>query len=106
MTWQTLCKLEDIPPRGSRVLKREGEVDIAVFRCGDDSVFAVADRCPHKNGPLSQGIVSGHRVTCPLHGMQLGLEDGRAIEPDEGCVGRYPVRVVDGRVELDLTPLA
>jgi len=103
--WHPLCALEDIPQRGSRVIKRTGEDDIAVFRTGDDAVFAVADRCPHKGGPLSQGIVSGHRVTCPLHGLQLGLEDGRAIEPDTGCVKRYPVRVVDGRVELDTTPI-
>ncbi|WP_028534070.1 nitrite reductase small subunit NirD [Paludibacterium yongneupense] len=106
MHWQAICRLDEIPLRGSRVVKREGEVDIAVFRCADDRVFALADRCPHKGGPLSQGIVSGHKVSCPLHGMQLGLEEGRALEPDEGCVGRFPVRVVDGRVELDTTPIA
>ena len=76
--------------------------DVAVFRTLDDAVFALDDRCPHKGGKLSQGIVHGHRVTCPLHNWVIGLEDGGVLAPDEGCVRRVGVRVVEGRVMLDV----
>ncbi|HEY5862859.1 MAG TPA: Rieske 2Fe-2S domain-containing protein, partial [Casimicrobiaceae bacterium] len=64
-----VCRVDDIPPLGARVWSRPGDAegDIAVFRTADDRVFAVRDRCPHKGGPLSQGIVFGDRVACPLH---------------------------------------
>lgn len=100
--WIPLGPLADIPRRGARVVKsRRG--DIAVFRTADDQVFALADRCPHRGGPLSQGIVHGHTVTCPLHDWKIALESGEAIAPDTGCAARFPVRVVNGVVELALT---
>ena len=99
--WRRVCALVDIPRLGARVLRTETG-DIAVFRAEDDTIFALADRCPHKGGPLSQGIVYGHRVACPLHNWSIGLEDGCAIAPDEGCTRSYPVRIDAGVVYLQL----
>jgi nitrite reductase (NADH) small subunit len=105
--WTDLCALEDIPRLGARRVRRMDGVEIAVFRTTDDRVFALLDRCPHKGGPLSQGIVFGDRVACPLHNWTIALDSGRAIAPDEGCVRRFAVRVENGRVLLDpTTPLA
>ena len=77
--------LEDIPRRGARVLKTQMGC-IAVFRTETDEVFALEDRCPHKGGPLSEGIVHGRAVTCPLHNWVIGFEDGEAKGSDEGRV--------------------
>jgi nitrite reductase (NADH) small subunit len=99
MAFHDLCSLDEIPRLGSRVVTAAGG-DIAVFRTADDRVFALNDRCPHKGGPLSQGIVSGDRVACPLHGWLIQLESGSAVAPDEGCVKRHEAKVVDGRVLL------
>ncbi len=97
--WKTICRLEDIPVLGARVVaSRQG--DIAIFRTADDEIFAMHDKCPHKGGPLSQGIVHGRQVTCPLHGWKIELESGEAVAPDVGCAGRFEVRLVDGRVML------
>jgi nitrite reductase (NADH) small subunit len=100
--WKELCALDDIPRLGSRVVKREG-VDIAVFRTDDDRVFALNDRCPHKGGHLSQGLVAGTRVTCPMHAWLIDLEKGEAVAPDQGCVKRHEARVDNGRVLLRLS---
>ncbi len=94
--------IKDIPRLGARVVKTK-EGDIAIFRTADDKVFALADKCPHKNGPLSQGIVHGHTVTCPLHNWRINLADGEAIAPDEGCAGHFKIDVdVDGQLVLDI----
>ncbi len=77
--------------------------DIAVFRTVDDEVFALRDKCPHKGGPLSQGIVFGKKVACPLHNWNINLEDGNAVAPDVGCTQRYPIKVENGEVYLSLT---
>ncbi|HLF97991.1 MAG TPA: nitrite reductase small subunit NirD [Methylococcaceae bacterium] len=99
--WIDLGPLEAIPRQGSRVvLTQRGEV--AVFRTVDDQVFALRDRCPHKAGPLSQGIVHGKRVTCPLHNWVIELESGRAVPPDTGCAKQYDVKLEGGRVFLAL----
>lgn len=100
--WKAVCHLADIPSQGARVLKRAGQVDIAVFRTVDDQAFALLDRCPHKGGPLSQGIVSGHRVACPLHNWHIDLATGQACAPDEGCSGHIPLKLEDGIVYLAL----
>jgi nitrite reductase (NADH) small subunit len=100
--WISVCALEDIAPLGARVLRREGEPDIAVFRTADDQVFALEDRCPHKGGALSQGIVCGNKVACPLHNWNIALETGCALAPDEGSTRSYAVRVDNGRVLLEL----
>ena len=96
-------RLEDIPRLGARVV-RTAQGDIAVFRNAEDEVFALEDRCPHRGGPLSQGIVFGRRVACPLHGWTLELQDGCAVAPDKGCARRFPVTVSDaGVIELVLS---
>lgn len=104
-TWLKICKLEDIPVLGSRVVRRS-EGDIAVFRNGENEVFALRDKCPHKGGPLSQGIVYGNRVACPLHNWAINLGDGSVVEPDQGCAKSYPCKVKQGVVLLDLSPQA
>lgn len=98
--WVEVCRLDDIPTLGARVLKRDGGDNIALFRTANGNVFALRDRCPHKGGPLSQGIVAGETVTCPLHSWNLSLDSGEARAPDVGCVTTYPVRVEDGVVWL------
>ncbi|MBB1087753.1 nitrite reductase small subunit NirD [Lysobacter sp. SG-8] len=100
--WIRICVLDDIPALGARVLAQDGGTDIALFRTADDRVFAVADRCPHKGGPLSQGLVAGDTVTCPLHNWTIGLESGEACAPDVGCVRRYPVRMEGDEVWLSM----
>jgi len=101
--WTFACHIDDIPRDGSRVLARADADDIAVFRTQDDSIFALLDRCPHKGGPLSAGLVHGHTVTCPLHGWTIGLADGQAEAPDHGCSPRIPVKVEHDAVYLDLS---
>ena len=97
--WIDIGKVEDIPLQGARVV-RTPQGDIAVFRTATDEIFALRDRCPHKGGPLSQGIVSGKTVTCPLHNWNIALDTGEAVAPDQGCAGHYPVKVVEGRISL------
>ena len=97
--WTEVCCVEDIPRLGARVLPVAGK-NIAVFRTSEDEIFALDDQCPHKEGPLSQGIVHGNRVTCPLHNLVLDLSQGEAVAPDEGCVVTYPVKVDDGKILL------
>lgn len=105
MNWQDICALEDIEPLGSRVIAGP-RGDIALFRTADDEVFALDDRCPHKGGPLSQGLIFGKRVACPLHNWQIELDSGNAVAPDVGCAHRHPVKVENGRVLLALKDLA
>jgi nitrite reductase (NADH) small subunit len=100
--WFEVCAVEDIPVLGARVLRREGQIDIAIFRNTEDKIFALQDECPHKKGPLSQGIVFGERVACPLHNWTIGLADGCALEPDTGCTPSYPIQVINGRVRIAL----
>lgn len=99
--WISVGSLHDIPRLGARVVAT-ALGDIAVFRTSADEVFALLDRCPHKGGPLSQGIVYGRQVACPLHNWNIDLESGEAIAPDTGCSHRYPARVEDGIVLLSL----
>ncbi|KON80958.1 nitrite reductase small subunit NirD [Azoarcus sp. PA01] len=97
--WKTICALDDIPVLGARVVA-SAHGDIAIFRTADDEVFAMHDKCPHKNGPLSQGIVHGRQVTCPLHGWKIQLDSGEAAAPDVGCTKPFAVKLVDGLVLL------
>src|SRR3954470_11023454 len=99
--WVQVGRVEDIPPLGARVVK-SALGDIAVFRNAEDEVFALADKCPHKGGPLSQGIVFGRKVACPLHGWTIGLDDGTAAAPDHGCTRPYATKIEDGRVFLQV----
>lgn len=100
-TWLEIGPLKAVPRLGSRVVKtRQG--DIAVFRTGNDEVFALDDCCPHRGGPLSQGIVTGCQVICPLHDWCIRLKDGQAEAPDKGITGTYPVKVDAGVIYLSL----
>jgi len=99
--WRDVGVIQDIPRLGARVVSAPSG-DIAVFRTSDDRVFALHDRCPHKAGKLSQGIVHGGSVTCPLHNWVIGLADGQALAPDEGCTRTVPVRLIDGRILLSI----
>jgi len=101
--WLQIGRLEDIPRQGARVVTT-ATGDIALFRTVDDEVFALRDQCPHKGGPLSQGIVHGKKVACPLHDWKIALDSGLAVAPDDGCAARNPVRVVEGVVSLSMTP--
>ena len=92
--------LDDIPRQGARVVKTAGGC-VAVFRTAEDDVFALEDRCLHKGGPLSEGIVHGTSVTCPLHNWVFDMNSGRAQGADEGRVRTYPVKVQGGRILLD-----
>jgi nitrite reductase (NADH) small subunit len=103
--WKTICTVADIPVLGSRRVARENATAVAIFRNAEDKVFALLDRCPHKGGPLSQGIVFGESVACPLHNWTIGLDDGCAKAPDVGCTTRFAVKVVDGTVHLDADEL-
>ena len=96
--------LADIAPHGARVVKTVYGC-VAVFRTATDEVYAMDDRCPHKGGPLSEGIVHGAKVTCPLHNWVFDLATGQAQGADVGQVATYEVRVLDGRLMLDATRL-
>jgi nitrite reductase (NADH) small subunit len=104
--WQVVCRVEDIPVLGARRVARPRGMDVAVFRNGSDQVFALLDRCPHRGGPLSQGMVFGTSVACPLHNWTIELEDGCARAPDAGCTPRFSCRVEGGAVLLDPVELA
>lgn len=99
--WISVCTVADIPVLGSRRVARAKGPQVALFRTADDRVHALLDRCPHKAGPLSQGIVFGNAVACPLHNWTIALESGCAREPDEGRTPVFQVKVEDGCVLLD-----
>ena len=101
MSYISICKLDEVPRLGARRFKRDDGKVIAIFRNAEDKVFALQDKCPHKGGPLSQGIVFGESVACPLHNWCIGLNDGCAAAPDLGVVEKFSTRVIDGMVELD-----
>lgn len=105
MTWLDIGHLDDIPRQGARVVKTAAGC-VAVFRTASDEVFAIDDRCPHRGGPLSEGIVHGTSVTCPLHSWVFSLETGLAQGADQGEVTTYPVKVEAGRLMLDSARLA
>ena len=99
--WIKVVALEEIPMLGSRVVDAE-DMQVAVFRTSGDMVFAIKNACPHKGGPLSEGIVHGTSVTCPLHNWKIDLASGEALGPDEGCSNVFPVKIENGQVFVDL----
>ena len=102
--WIDIAALDDIAPRGARVIKTALGC-VAVFRTANDDVFALDNTCPHKKGPLAEGIVHGNAVTCPLHNWVISLETGLVQGPDVGSVATFPVLVESGRILLDATTL-
>lgn len=99
--WVRVAPLEEIPKLGARVV-RSKDIDIGVFRLEDDRIYAVNNSCPHKGGPLSEGIVYGDKIACPLHSWKISLVDGKADEPDEGATACFNTKVEDGVVYLEL----
>ncbi|MDH5361658.1 MAG: nitrite reductase small subunit NirD, partial [Gammaproteobacteria bacterium] len=89
--WIEVGVINEVPRLGARVVETV-KGNIAVFRNADDEIFALRDKCPHKGGPLSQGIVHGKKVACPLHDWKIHLDTGDAVAPDEGCAASYPIR--------------
>jgi nitrite reductase (NADH) small subunit len=103
--WLDIGTLNDIPKRAARVVKT-ARGDIAIFRTMDDQVFALDDKCPHKGGPLSQGIVQGESVTCPLHNWVISLKTGEAQGADQGCTRTIAVKLQEGRILLSWPGMA
>ena len=103
--WIDIGPLDAVPARGARVVKTAAGC-VAVFRTGDDRVYALDNACPHKGGPLAEGIVHGASVTCPLHAWVFDLETGKAQGADSGAVATHPAQVIDGRILLALSQLA
>ena len=102
--WLDLGPVDQIPLRGARSLPVAGGEELAVFRTGDDRIYALVNRCPHRGGPLSQGIVQGDTVACPLHDWKISLATGEAAAPDKGCVPTIPLKVVAGRILIARNP--
>lgn len=102
--WVAVGTIADIPRLGARCVK-VGETTVAIFRTAEDQVFALEDKCPHKNGPLSQGIVHDGCVTCPLHNWVISLETGEAQGADEGATASYPIKMEDETILLDIGAL-
>ncbi len=103
MTWLDIGHIDDIPLRGARKI-RTAMGCVALFRTGEDEVFAAADTCPHKGGPLSEGIVHGQSVTCPLHNWVFDLNTGQA-QGEDGRIATYPIRIDAGRLLIDTARL-
>ena len=93
--WTPITSIENIPPREGRAVQ-VGDDKIAIFHVGD-RYLTIENTCPHKGGPLCDGIVSGTSVVCPLHGRRFDLETGMAVRASEPSrVGTFPTRVEDG----------
>ena len=101
MQWIEIGTVSDIPRRGARVVKSPAG-DVAIFRTGNDEIYALRDRCPHAGGPLSNGIVHDRRVTCPLHGLVVDLTTGQGQGPEGGCTRTLPVKLSNGTISLGL----
>ncbi len=97
--WLKVAQIDEIPHLGSRVIKTKTK-NIALFRGNQDAIFAIKDACPHKEGPLSQGIMHDNTVTCPLHHWKINLETGEALAPDEGCAQVFEVKTEAGSIFL------
>lgn len=104
-TWVDAGPTDAIPAPGARQL-RTSEGNIALVKTSAGEFHAVQDACPHRGGPLSQGMVYGDRVQCPMHGFNIDLKTGQAIAPDHGCTRTYPVRVENGRIMVGLSVVA
>ena len=100
--WTRVCSVDDIPQRGGRALQL-GSMSVAVFRTSHGAVMAMENRCPHKGGVLSEGIITGNHVICPLHGWKIDMMTGEAARPDKGCVHVFPSIVQNGEVFIDVT---
>ncbi len=103
--WFDVGPVAAVPQRGARTV-RTPRTEIAVFRTASNEIFALENKCPHKGGPLSEGIVHGRKVACPLHNWIINLEDGEATGADRGCAKKFPVKIENGRIYIDMSALA
>lgn len=103
--WFDCGPVTGIPKRSARLV-RTPRREIAVFRTASDEFFALENKCPHKGGPLSEGIVHGRKVACPLHNWIIDLDSGAATGADEGCARKFPVKIENGRIYLDMSVAA
>lgn len=99
--WYKITEIENIPFMGSRKVEI-GEIEIAIFKTRDGSIFAINNICPHKKGKLSEGLVHEKQVTCPLHNWEIDLKTGEALGNDSGCTGVYETRIKEGILYLNL----
>ena len=102
MSWIRITTAKNIPLREGRAVK-VGEEEIAIFNLGE-KFLAVGNRCPHRGGPLADGIVAGQTVVCPLHTWKICLSSGdvKGQAESTACVKSYPVEVVDGVVMVEV----
>ncbi|MDQ6964730.1 MAG: nitrite reductase small subunit NirD [Mariprofundales bacterium] len=98
-SWYTVCSVDDVPYRVGRLI-RVGTMQIAIFRLSNGTIRAIDNRCPHKQGPLAEGIISNDTIICPLHARKIDLESGDVLPPDTGCVTTYPTKIEEGRVQI------
>ncbi|CAH0356490.1 nitrite reductase small subunit NirD [soil metagenome] len=96
--WLDIGPVDQLPALGARTLPVRGGQEIAIFHTANGEVYALANACPHKAGPLSQGIVHDTTVTCPLHNWRISLVTGQALGEDKGCVPVIPVKIDGGRI--------
>ncbi|MCJ8520974.1 nitrite reductase (NADH) small subunit [Pseudorhizobium tarimense] len=101
MNWIAIGNIDDIPLRGARCVKTP-QGKIAVFRTGENEIFALEDHCPHRGGPVSEGIVHGAAMTCPLHNWVISLQSGKAVGADEGAVKTITLRKDNGALFIAL----
>lgn len=100
-TWYKITSIENIPQMGSRVVEF-GDTQIAIFKTKDDSIFAINNICPHKQGKLSEGLVHDYIVTCPLHNWEISLEKGEALGEDFGCTNVYETKIEDKIIYINI----
>jgi nitrite reductase (NADH) small subunit len=98
--WLDIGPVDQITPGNARTLPVQGGEEIAIFRTKAGEFHALVNRCPHKHGPLSQGIVHGGVVSCPLHNWNISLKTGEALGEDKGCVPVVPLKIDAGRIFL------
>jgi nitrite reductase (NADH) small subunit len=95
--WHVVCSVDEVPKMGGRLV-RAGTTQIALFRLSNGNIRAINNRCPHKQGPLAEGIISNDIIICPLHARKIDLESGKVLPPDTGCTTTYPSKIEDGKV--------
>ena len=98
MSWQKLCAVDDIPCRGAKRVIGLADVDVALFRLADERVVALENRCPHKGGPLVEGMISGDKVICPFHNKKVGLFNGCIGQSKKGAARQFKIKIEQGFV--------
>lgn len=98
-TWYKITSINEIPKMGSRVVQIN-ETEIAIFKTNKNEIFALNNQCPHQQGKLSEGLIHGDVVTCPLHNTDISLENGKALGENYGCTNKYETKIDNDFVYL------